>query len=240
MRSQRSIISFMKGLKHIFFDLDRTLWDFDRNSRETLRELHDKHLVGLKGGHERFIKVYERVNEQYWGMYRSGRMEREVLRYKRFEETLFRLGMRQPEDSLVRMLGDEYLEICPRKEGCLPKTHEVLTVLQQRYVLHIITNGFSETQAIKLQHSGLHKYFVEVITSDATGTKKPDPMIFEHALEISGAKKEESLMIGDDWRADIEGAMGVGIRAIHLTPEFHARSAEVKVITELVHLLDHL
>lgn len=228
------------ALRHIFFDLDRTIWDFDRNSRETLRELWHKHVPGLDGGAEKFIQVYEKVNQKLWESYRKGNLDKDTLRYKRFEKALEKLGVEKPDRALVQILGDDYLRHCPRKDNCLPGAHQVLGELQQKFELHIITNGFRETQHIKLEHSRLRGYFGQVITSECAGAKKPDPSIFRYALDLCEAQVQESVMIGDDWHADIEGARSLGMRSIYLSSVPKASVTGVDVVYRLEEVLQKL
>jgi putative hydrolase of the HAD superfamily len=221
------------ALRHIFFDLDRTLWDFDRNSRETLEELFHRHVPGLACGPQAFISTYEGINHRLWEMYRKGNLDRDTLRYIRFEEALKASGIDKPDAALVRHFGDDYLRICTAKPHCLPGAHEVLLELRKHYQVHIITNGFHETQHTKLQASGLHAHVQEVITSEDANAKKPDPAIFHHAFERTGASAVDAIMIGDDWHADIEGAINMGMRSIYLTQEVHPGAHGVDVVYDL-------
>lgn len=226
------------ALKHIFFDLDRTLWDFDRNSRETLNELFHHHIPGLSCGIEKFIETYQAINEEMWAQYRNGHLAREVLRYKRFEDTLLTLGIQNPDKILVQTLSEQYLSICPQKPGCLPNVHETLQKLREVFELHIITNGFFQTQHIKLDASGLRPYFNAIITSEDANAKKPDSEIFDFAFKAAGAMPENSLMIGDDIHADVEGAMAVGMKAIHFAPNNSQPAVGFRRIQQIRQLLD--
>ncbi len=221
------------ALEHIFFDLDRTLWDFDRNSRYTLQVLFEKHIPGLEGGFGVFLKSYEHINEQLWEKFRKGHINREDLRYVRFHEALKSCGMKKPPRSLVEQLGDEYLVLCPVQPHCLPGAVETLSELGQYFQLHIITNGFRQTQHTKLKHSGLSEFFNQVITSEDAGARKPDPAIFSYAFSKTGAHAGNSIMVGDDHSADIQGAINAGMPAIHLSQEIALAYADVRVAYSL-------
>src|ERR1035437_6942807 len=190
--------------KHIFFDLDHTLWDFEKNSAETLKELYHKFNLNEFGidSLERFIKVYQNRNEVMWEQFRYGKIDKDTLRNKRFEYTFDDLGIE--EVALSNSLSEEYIRIAPYKTNLFPDTHEVLTYLKEKYVLHIITNGFVETQFKKMTSSQLTNYFSEIIISEQTGFKKPDPDIFIHAIEKANTNADESLMIGDNLDVDID------------------------------------
>ncbi|MCK4750605.1 MAG: YjjG family noncanonical pyrimidine nucleotidase, partial [Bacteroidales bacterium] len=181
----------------IFFDLDRTLWDFDRNSGEALTELFFRHNLDTSiKDPEDFINVYHEVNLELWDLYRKGEMTKDILRVKRFKMSFEHFGIR--DDALAANFGDEYLEISPTKTILVPHTMEILNYLSGRYELHIITNGFLVTQQIKLKNCGLEKFFSSLTTSEVIGHNKPRPEIFHQALSSVHARKTESIMIGDD------------------------------------------
>ncbi|HEY4149041.1 MAG TPA: YjjG family noncanonical pyrimidine nucleotidase, partial [Chitinophagaceae bacterium] len=198
--------------KHLFFDLDHTLWDFYANSRQTLEELYETMGLQEKGvdNFDRFHKNYLAHNEKLWDRYRKGFIKSEELRWKRMWLTLldFKIG----DESLARELGVRFLESLPTRRQLFPHTLEVLDYLVAKgYQLHLITNGFVETQHSKLRNSGLTHYFTEIITSEGSNSLKPQAAIFEYAFDKAKALKEQSIMIGDDIEADIKGAMNAGL-----------------------------
>lgn len=205
--------------QHLFFDLDHTLWDFRGNSRETLHELVVSHGLLEKGVPDAnaFVDVYEEINHALWAQHGSGRMPKEVLRVLRFRSALQRFGI--TDGRLAGTLSEEYLEICPRKQRLMPGARELLLTLEERYRLHIITNGFEETQAVKLKSSGLEAHFDVVLTSEKAGAAKPHAAIFHEALRRTGASAEESLMIGDSVEADMQGARNAGWDHAHYSAE---------------------
>ena len=208
--------------KHIFFDLDRTLWDFDRNSSETIHELFFKYkLDRFIKNPEDFIQVYHEVNLQLWSFYRKGEMTKDILRTKRFRKSLAHFGIKDEE--LAEKIGADYLDISPNKTLLVPHAREILDYLQPGYCLHIITNGFLTTQQIKLKNCQLDQYFQSLTTSEVVGHNKPRPEIFHQALSSVNARKKESLMIGDDLEVDILGARKFGIDQFFLNRDevFH-------------------
>lgn len=207
----------MKRYGHIFFDLDHTLWDFTANSRATLADLYAEAGLAERGveGPEAFIEEYEQVNEVLWARYEAGRMHRDVLRVLRFRNTLLRFGVR--DDGLAAWFGSTYLERCPVKPGLMPGAGALLRDLHPHYTLHIITNGFAEVQATKLEKSGIARYFGAVVTSEQARARKPDPRIFAHALRKAGASIGTSLMVGDSITADMAGARAAGWDHAHYT-----------------------
>lgn len=203
--------------KHLFFDLDHTLWDFDANARATLQQLHiDLDLVS-KGVHdfELFHKNYLQHNEKLWARYRNGYIKQEELRLKRMWLTL--LDFKIADEALAMQLNELFLQLLPARTILFPDTKEVLQYLINKdYRLHLITNGFEKTQRSKLKHSGLDGFFKEVITSESSNSLKPQKEIFDFALNKTGARAEESIMIGDSLEIDVAGAMNAGMDAIHV------------------------
>ncbi|VTP91199.1 YjjG family noncanonical pyrimidine nucleotidase [Sphingobacterium daejeonense] len=205
--------------KHIFFDLDHTIWDFDRNAEETLHELYFRysfdHIFNSPTS-ETFIATYTINNHRLWDLYHHGKIDKPTLRKLRFADTFTQLGV-NPELFPVAF-EEEYLEICPTKTNLFPNAHETLGYLQDRYTLHLISNGFKEACEKKLEHSKLAPYFDTIVISEIVGINKPDRRIFEHALKNGNAIKEEAVMIGDNLDADVRGAQNAGLEAIFFNP----------------------
>ena len=201
----------MKKYKHIFFDLDRTLYDFDRSSYLTFEELYEVYELEKKGikSFEKFFNTYMKINVELWEKYRRGEIEKAFLNVHRFHLTFMEFGI--DDNTLAAKFANQYLALAPLKQTLFPGAIETLEYLKDKYVLHIITNGFEEVQAIKIKANGLKKYFQTITTSEEAGVKKPFEGIFRLAFEKSGAKAEESLMIGDDIEVDIVGAKNVGM-----------------------------
>ncbi|MBX2972473.1 MAG: YjjG family noncanonical pyrimidine nucleotidase [Flavobacteriales bacterium] len=208
----------MRKYAHLFFDLDHTLWDFETNSRETLRELHRSERLTDRGipDADAFIDTYEEVNHGLWRRYESGRIDRHVLRVLRFRNTLLHFGLK--DEALADRLGHDYLAMTPKRTALMPGARELLTDLGAHYRIHIITNGFHEVQEEKIRCSGLDHHFGLVLSSEMAGAKKPDPRIFRAALDRTKASADESLMIGDSLGADIAGARGAGWDQAHFAP----------------------
>ncbi len=231
----------LKKYKHIFFDLDHTLWDFNRNSEETLEELFEIYSLqelGVKA-FSNFLEKYREVNDLKWDLYRNNKITKDELRATRFHDTLLAFEIDHPE--LASKIDSEYISKSPYKTHVFPHTHDVLEYLAKKYELHIITNGFSEVQDVKLTNSKLKMYFNHKITSESIGVNKPDPKIFTHALRMASAKRTESIMIGDNLAVDVIGARNIGMDQVYFNPEKMAHSVKVThEITSLIQLKDFL
>lgn len=220
--------------RHIFFDLDHTIWDFDRNAEETLTELYAHYCLDQYGldSCTAFIKTYAHHNQLLWSAYHLGQISKEKLRAERFYNTFIELGV-SPEKIPLGFESD-YVKISPTKKNLFEGSARVLEYLQEKYTLHIISNGFKETTLMKMDLCQLNPYFTHVIISEDVGVNKPDPAIFEHALTLAGAHQEESIMIGDSLEADIQGALSAGIDAIYFNPMRLEKPAYVN--QEIYHL----
>ncbi|MCW3089044.1 MAG: noncanonical pyrimidine nucleotidase, YjjG family [Ferruginibacter sp.] len=201
--------------KHLFFDLDHTLWDFDANAKIALTEIHSFfNLESLKVvPFESFYRHYLHHNEVLWDRYHKGYIAAEELKWKRMWRTL--LEFKVADEKLAREMSEKFLELLPVKTLLFPHTIEILKYLSAKnYQLHMITNGFEKVQWSKLNNSGLGGYFTHVITSEASNSLKPKKEIFEYALQKTGATLAESIMLGDNLDADIQGAMNAGMDCI--------------------------
>ncbi|MEJ7626636.1 MAG: YjjG family noncanonical pyrimidine nucleotidase [Ferruginibacter sp.] len=207
----------MKVYKHLFFDLDHTLWDFDTNAKHTLTDIYKEFEMHsrVSAPFEDFYRQYLYHNEILWKRYHNGFISAEELKWKRMWRTLldFRIG----DEMLAKNLSSRFMEILPTKKEIFPHTIEILDYLSAKgYSLHLITNGFEKTQWSKLLNSGLKNYFTHVITSETSNSLKPKKEIFDFALNKAEALLQESIMIGDNLEADIQGAINAGMDCIYV------------------------
>ncbi len=201
--------------KDLFFDLDHTIWDFELNSKETLWDLHQKYALEAKGinDFDTYYSQYSLHNHRLWDRYTKGFIKQEELRWKRIYLSL--LDYKIADEALAKELSHDYLDILPNKKNLFPYTIEILEYLKSKaYKMHLITNGFESVQFKKIKNSNLSDYFIEVITSEASNSLKPNKEIFKYALKSANAKVETSIMIGDNESADIQGAINAGMDSI--------------------------
>lgn len=225
------------NIRHIFFDLDHTLWDFDKNSGLAFNSIFRKHQIMVEL--EDFLKVYTPINENYWKLYREDKVSKEDLRYGRLKESFDGLKI-NVTDIQIKRLSIDYIDHLPSNNHLLEGAMEILDYLHPTYKLHIITNGFKEVQHRKLESSGIMKYFTTITTSEDVGVKKPHPKIFEIALGNASANVEESIMIGDNLEADVLGAKQFGMQAILYNYYKNEFSEEYHQVLEMKDLAKYL
>lgn len=228
----------MKNIKHIFFDLDHTLWNFEKNSALTFKFLLDKYNITIDL--QKFLKVYMPINFSLWNLYRDDKITKDYLRHNRLKSTFEKLNIKI-DSGLIDKISNDYVKHLPDNNFLLPNAISVLDYLFQKYKLHIITNGFTEVQNTKISNSNLSKYFTCIIDSETVGVKKPHSKIFNYAYSISkAAYKNECLMIGDNYQADVMGALNNGFKAIHLNSNNESYHENSLIISDLISLKEIL
>lgn len=231
----------MPKYKHLFFDLDHTLWDYASNSGEALTEMFSTlNLAAIFKTPENLVTTFTRHNDWVWSEYKNDRMTKKVLRTRRFELTLEDFGVNNP--SFASQMNDEFLNIMPHKTALIPGAWELMEYLEAKnYKMYVVTNGFTKIQNKKLASSKLERFFTKMFSSEQIGYNKPKPQIFEWALKSSNARKTESLMVGDELFADIGGARKFGIDQIYYNPlalpHTEAVTYEVRSLLEIKNIL---
>jgi putative hydrolase of the HAD superfamily len=199
------------NISHVFFDLDHTLWDFDKNSALTFEKIFELNDIGTNL--DEFLEVYVPINLNYWKLYREEKIDKASLRYGRLNDAFNALNV-EIKTSMIYKLSEDYIKYLSTFNHLFEGTIEILDYLKPKYNLHIITNGFKEVQQGKLNQANIDHYFQTVTNSEMVGVKKPNPKIFNHALTMAKATPENSIMIGDNYEADIMGALNLGFEAI--------------------------
>ena len=225
----------MKKIEHVFFDLDHTLWDYDRSSKETLLEIYNK--FGIRGSEvseNKFLHAFYEINDDLWHRYNVGEIDRNFIKYNRFKSLFSRLRI---DSSIAGQASAYFLHHCSVKSYLMPDARTALNYLVARYQLHIITNGFLDSQTNKIKSSGIDKYFRTVVTSECAKARKPSKEIFEYSLTQASAVKENSIMIGDNPKTDIGGARSFGLKTILYDPSQKRRSLADYTISSLYELL---
>ncbi len=227
----------MEYITDVFFDLDHTLWDFEKNSALAFEKVLKKHVVNVDL--KVFLLHYVPLNLKYWELYRHEKVTQEVLRYGRLKDT-FDLLHYEIDDETIDLLSKDYIHYLPQFNHLFEGTIDVLDYLKPKYNLHIITNGFQEVQAGKMKNSGIDKYFQTITNSEMAGVKKPNPKIFEYALSSANVEKQNAIMIGDCIDADVNGALDFGMDAIHFNEGHIKIPSHIKQINHLIELKKYL
>jgi putative hydrolase of the HAD superfamily len=229
--------------KHLFFDLDHTLWDFEKNSAECLADIYQ--IFDFKGLNisnlEAFQQEFSIVNRHHWSLLEQNLITHEDLRRRRFQETLENLGVKDLKKSFGLEINEYFLELLPKKAHLIEGAVEVLEYLLPKYELHIISTGWQDIQVNKMKSSEIHHYFGEIITNELAGTRKPDRRIFDYAVDVTKADLSESLMIGDNYEADILGAINANMDTVFYNPDNIAAGQkptfDIKKLVELKEIL---
>ncbi|MCB0399174.1 MAG: YjjG family noncanonical pyrimidine nucleotidase [Winogradskyella sp.] len=224
-------------IKHVFFDLDHTLWDFDKNSGLTFEKIFK--LNNLDVELSTFLEVYEPINLKYWKLYREEKVTKPALRYGRLKDAFRGVGV-EVEDDMIDHLSVAYIDYLTTFNHLFEGALDILNYLRNKYHLHIITNGFEEAQERKMHNANIRSYFKTVTNSEMVGVKKPNPKIFNFALDSAKASPEESVMIGDSLEADIEGAHNIGMETIYFDYRNLNNSNGYKRVTTLKSIEDYL
>jgi putative hydrolase of the HAD superfamily len=208
----------MENVRHLFFDLDHTLWDFEANAEDSLRHIIEHHILP-QYGHvepEKFLTSYKSHNKRLWKLYEKGDITQAELRLSRFSLALEEVSVN--DLTLARHLGEAFLEQLPTRTKLIKGAWDALEALQPFYTLHLITNGFHEVQLKKVTQSGMGHFFQEVVSSDAAGAMKPSEAIFQYAQSRTGSRSEQACIIGDNLEADIVGGKNAGWKTVWFNP----------------------
>ena len=215
----------------VFFDLDHTLWDFEKNSALAFEQV--LHEMKLPFTIEQFLNYYVSINADYWDRYSLNQVSQAELRIGRIRDTFYSLAYSTTTDKMLEV-GDRYLSYLPNYNHLFDGAIEILDYLQEKYKLHIITNGFDQVQARKIKNSGMEGYFQTVTNSELAGVKKPDAKIFAYALDLAQVSVKHTVMIGDNLLADIEGAQNIGMDVIYYNEHHKVVPATIPQVNTLI------
>lgn len=227
----------IKGITDVFFDLDHTLWDFDTNSALTFQKIFKKNNITVHL--PEFLTYYEPINLKYWKLYREEKVDKPTLRFNRLNDA-FKAVQVNVSAQKINTLATDYIKYLTQYNNLCAGALQVLQYLKPNYNLHIITNGFQEVQSKKLQESGIGHFFNTVTNSESVGVKKPNPIIFKHAIKQAQTKKKLSIMIGDNLEADVMGAKNYGMNAVFYNPNKKITPPNIIQISKLIALKNYL
>jgi putative hydrolase of the HAD superfamily len=227
---------FKNKVTDIFFDLDHTLWDFDKNSALAFDKIFNSKYPSLNT--QKFIEVYAPINQACWKLYQIEKITHDELRYKRLRDSFNELNF-TISDKEINQISIDYIEYLPENNMLFEGAIEILEYLNSNYKLHVITNGFAEVQFKKLKNSQINHFFKTITNSEMAGVKKPHPKIYEHALNSAQVSKDNAIMIGDCLDADVKGAIDFGIEAIYFNPDNNNADIKVNTISKLIELKNY-
>lgn len=225
----RSMIA-KERVTDIFFDLDHTLWDFEANSAATFDNILPAYKFNFST--KEFMSVYTPINHRLWKLYRENKLTSDELRFNRLEQTFEQLKQ-HIEQKAIHSIAQAYIDQLSTHTHLFEGTHALLKYLNERYRLHIITNGFENVQQKKMENSGIREYFEVILTAEKAGVKKPNPQIFKQATILADVTPNAALMIGDSFEADILGALNAGMQAIHFNSHNEPKHAHCPIIDQL-------
>jgi YjjG family noncanonical pyrimidine nucleotidase len=228
----------LEEIKHIFFDLDHTLWDFEKNSALAFEKIFQE--LNFNIDSQQFMDIYNPINVAYWKLYERNEIDQEALRVNRLKDAFEAINFEVTLEE-INSISNLFIEYLTSNNHLIDGTIDLLEYLKDKYTLHIITNGFSFIQEVKLQKSNLDKYFVTITNSELAGHKKPHQNIFQYALSLANASKNQSIMIGDSIEADVLGAINFGMKAVYFNPAnkmvSHDKIIQIQKLTQLKNIL---
>ena len=221
----------------VFFDLDHTLWDFDKNSAIAFDRIFKSKYPQIKI--EDFIEKYAPINQECWKLYQHDKITHQELRYNRLKFSFDALNL-TITDADINQIAEDYIEFLTDNNHLFDGAIEVLDYLKTKYRLHIITNGFASVQDKKISNALLSGYFTTITNSELAGVKKPNSIIFDYAINVANTSKENSIMIGDCLDADVNGALNAGLDAIFFNEKKVETPDTIKQINHLLELKKYL
>ncbi len=228
--------------KHLFFDLDHTLWDFEQNAHDCLLDIHEHFNLKALGVEDitLFCEKFSEANHHYWALLEQKLITTDQLRRSRFKTAFANVGV-EIEESFGLEINDFFLQLLPNKKALIEGAIAVLDYLKPNYQLHILSNGYHELQTQKMTSSGILHYFEEIITVDKAKALKPDKAIFDYALKCANASVSSSLMIGDNYEADIKGAINAEFYTVFYNPAqqktVEKPTHDILKLTDMIHFL---
>jgi putative hydrolase of the HAD superfamily len=227
----------ISGITDVFFDLDHTLWDFEKNSALTFEKIFKLNKIDVNLND--FLEHYVPINFKYWKLYREAHITKEVLRFERLDVTFKAINVSLQKD-VIHKLSVDYVKYLSTFNFLIEGTIDILEYLKGSYRLHIITNGFDEVQHKKMAQSNIINYFETTTNAELAGVKKPNSKIFDYALHLANTKANKSIMIGDSLEADVDGALKMGMDAIFYNPDNSNFDKGINSISKLIDIKHYL
>lgn len=227
------------NIKHIFFDLDNTLWDTDKNSKLTLKNIYENLKIEEKYQlqfSDFYISYYNR-NENLWSLYRQDKVSKADILEKRFRDTFLQFHINDP--AIWDYFNANFLTQIMENNNLIEYAEEILKYLKTKgYQLHVVSNGFIIQTEQKVQETCIKDYITTLTSGEEINKRKPAKEVFELGLKKAHALVNESAFIGDDWEADVLGSQRIGMYPVYFNykKEDHYKNAEIPIIKNLLEL----
>lgn len=193
--------------KFIYFDLDDTLLDHKKAEQNGLADVHQHFDAFANIQLQELIDIYHHINKGLWEEYGRGEIDRHILHRRRFEETFVELGI---EASLYAEAGKVYMNYYRNHWEWIDRAKEAFDAIRVKYPTGIITNGFAETQWMKIDQFGFKETTSQIVISEEVGVMKPHPKIFDHSTDLVGLDRKDILYVGDSLSSDVKGGKAAG------------------------------
>lgn len=193
--------------KFIYFDLDDTLLDHKKAEQKGLADVYQHFDVFTDISLKTLLNVYHLINKGLWEEYGKGEIDRFILQRRRFEETLSRLGI---DTALLEQIGNAYMDNYRNHWEWIDGAKNAFDSIRAKYPVGIITNGFAETQWMKIDQFGFRETASQIVISEEIGVMKPHPKIFDYSTQLVGVERSEILYVGDSLTSDVMGGKEAG------------------------------
>lgn len=220
-------------VRAVLFDLDDTLFDHQHCSREALGGVRALHPCFEQIEAQSLEAAHARILEELHADVMVGKVPLDVARAERFRRLYEFAGLEAEQEQVVRTAA-AYRDAYIAARRAIAGATGLLAAVRQRASVGVVSNNLLAEQQQKMRDCGLDRHCDVLVVSEEAGVSKPDPRIFEIALERLQCRAEEAVMVGDSWSADVEGARAAGIRPIWFNRNgLPAPAAGVDEITSL-------
>lgn len=222
----------------ILFDADDTLFDFKKSEKEAFRNTILEFNIQYDENYH--LRIYQEVNTAIWKELEAGLITQEKLKVERFKRLSDSLKVNFDENEFATA----YMKHLANGSFLFEESLELVKSLHKNYRLAIISNGLKDVQNKRIRKSIISEYFEEIVISEEVKVSKPDPKIFEYALNnMKHTNKNKVLIVGDSLTSDIQGGINFGIDTCWYNPNRIENKTviiptyEISNFNELKHIL---
>ncbi|WP_352420160.1 YjjG family noncanonical pyrimidine nucleotidase [Proteiniborus sp.] len=217
----------------IIFDADETLFDFRKSESVAFGNTMLEFNIEYDENHH--LKIYSDINTAIWKEFEDGLITQEELKVERFKRLSGKLNVELDEIEFSK----SYMKHLSNASFLYDNSANLVESLHKDYKLSIITNGLKDVQDNRIRKSSIAKYFEDIVISEEVRVAKPDPRIFELALNnINCTDKSKVLVVGDSLTSDMQGGINFGIDTCWFNPNRIENKTEIKPIYEITNLME--